>query len=78
MTTDRYFQRQLLPPVYRLNGVVDAIRSEVILNEGGLFGSDMRLYELSEVESIDIDTEMDFALCELLLKYKPDMIRNSG
>lgn len=68
VTLERYFQRQLLPPVYRLNSVVDVIKTEIVLNHDKLYGDDMRLFEVPEHISLDIDTELDFKLCEIVAK----------
>ena len=66
---DHYYQSQMLPPFYRLNGVMDVISSETILNESGsLYGKTMHLFETDPLISFDIDTEFDFLICESLLK----------
>ena len=64
----QYFQSQLLPPVYRINSAADAMKSKLIY-EGNILGdnSNMRVVITSEEESVDIDTEFDFNLCEVLL-----------
>lgn len=63
----RYYRRQLLPPVYRLNGVIDVVRRRPLREDDGLFSGDVRGYVMSPERSIDLDTEMDFLLAELLL-----------
>ena len=70
VTLEQYYQRQLLPPVYSLNGVVDVIRPECILNGKTLYGSDMRLLEVDEEFALDIDTEIDFQMAELVMKSR--------
>lgn len=65
---EKYYQRQLLPPIFRLNGVIDVIRTSVLLENQTLYGQDMRLMEIPEALSIDIDTMLDFQYCELILK----------
>ena len=75
INTDQFYQRQLLPDVYRLNGVADAIRSDSVLSPGSLYGADMRLLEVNERDSMDIDTEMDFIISDLLLKHRPDIFK---
>ena len=69
-TIEKYYQRQLLPPVYRLNGVVDAIRTETLKHSKKLYGVDTRLFEIEEKFAIDIDDEQDFEYCEYLMKKK--------
>lgn len=71
ITIEEYYQSQLLPPVFRLNGVVDVIRKNVVLDRSlPLYGNTMELYELDEAVSMDIDTEEDFAYCEWLVKSR--------
>lgn len=63
-----YYQRQLLPPVYHLNGVVDVVRAENVIEQGRLFAGDMRAYVMPPEFSLDIDTERDFMLAEVIIK----------
>ena len=66
---DQFFQSQMLPPVYRLNGVLDIIACRVIENPSdSMYGDNMRLFETDPLVSMDIDTEYDFMICENLLK----------
>lgn len=68
VSIDEYYQSQLLPPVYRLNGCVDIIKTEVLLNNDlPLYGKSMQILETDEKESLDIDTLQDFEYCEWLL-----------
>lgn len=64
---DKFYQSQILPEVYRLNGVVDAIKTSVLMSQQKLYGDDMRIFEIPEEQSIDIDTEMDLRICELIM-----------
>ncbi len=64
----KYYRRQLLPHVYRINGVVDAMKTHVIYEESILDNQNMNGLVISEKESMDIDTEFDFKLCECILK----------
>ena len=63
---NNYYQSQLLPPIYRINGVVDGYRSKKIIDGDILTGS-IKGVIISENESIEIDTPQDFSLCELKL-----------
>ena len=63
-----YHQRQALPPVYRLNGAVDAVRSASVGSGPELFGGDVRGYVMPAERSVDLDTMLDFALAERLLE----------
>ncbi|MGB1103631.1 MAG: cytidylyltransferase domain-containing protein [Crocinitomicaceae bacterium] len=68
ISIETYYQSQLLPPVFRLNGCVDLIRKENLRDENGpLYGENMAILETPEKESIDIDTPEDFAYCEWLI-----------
>lgn len=65
----KYYQRQLLPPVYRINGVVDAMKTHIIYKENILDNQNMKGVIISEKESMDVDTEFDFMLCEYILNF---------
>lgn len=64
----QYYQRQLLPPVYRINGVVDAMKTHIIYEDNILDNRNMKGVIISKKESMDVDTEFDFMLCECILK----------
>ena len=66
----QYYQRQLLPPAYRLNGAVDVTRCDGVLQNEVLYGDDMRGYVMPAERSVDIDTELDFAMAEIMMKAK--------
>ncbi len=72
VTEGEYTQRQALPKVYRLNGAIFVTRPEVIMRENRLLGDDTRAYIMDQGDSIDIDTELDFKLAELLIKQRWD------
>ena len=63
-----YYQSQSLPSMYRLNGVVDAMRVSVIESGDSLSTQHVQAVEVSELMAVDIDTELDFRFCELLLE----------
>jgi CMP-N-acetylneuraminic acid synthetase len=71
-----YYQRQLLPPVYRLNGAVEVTRYEHIMHSDKLYGDDMRGYVMPPERSIDIDTEEDIALITYLLESRVNSNEN--
>ena len=66
----KYYRRQLLPPAYRLNGAVDALRCRTASQQGMLFSGDMRGYVMPVERSLDVDTELDFALLEVIFQQK--------
>ncbi len=61
-------RRQLLSPSYTRNGAVYACRASVLLEQGSLYGADVRAYVMPESRSVNIDSELDLALAELLLR----------
>lgn len=64
----KYYQRQLLPELYRLNGVVDVVWAKNVLMKQQLFSGDMRAVIIPYEFSVDIDTELDFMLAEAILE----------
>lgn len=68
----KYYRRQLLPPAYRLNGAVDALLCRSSSSDGMLFGGDMRGYIMPVERSVDVDTELDFALLEVIFRQSED------
>lgn len=67
---DKILRRQDAPQVYRLNGAVYVIGRDVIIREGRLLGNDTRAYIMPSERSVDIDTELDFKLAEVLIKER--------
>jgi len=61
-------RRQALPPVYILNGAIWATRRDVLMEEDSMYGDDCRGIVMDEVESIDIDTPLDLATCDAILR----------
>ena len=66
----KYYRRQLLPPVYRLNGAVDVTWYRTVMEKGLLYSGDVRGYVMPVERSIDLDSELAFALAELLLQRR--------
>ncbi|MEF8848249.1 MAG: acylneuraminate cytidylyltransferase family protein, partial [Candidatus Thermoplasmatota archaeon] len=69
---EKYYQRQLLPKAYTINGGVDVMRSHNIFENNTLYGKDIRSVLMPAERSVDIDTELDFYIAEQL------MIKNEG
>ncbi len=68
ISLEKYYQRQLLPPAYRLNGLVDGIKAEVVLHHEQFYGSRMALVPTPVQRSHDIDTPLDFKWAEFLIE----------
>lgn len=63
----KYPRRQLLPPVFRLNGVVEGLKPEFILNHASIYGENMALVTVPENRAVDIDTPADLDYARYLL-----------
>ena len=57
---------QDLPDVLKLNYGITIVDREVMKNEKRVVCYSPGFYKLNEIESIDIDTELDFQIAELL------------
>ena len=64
------YLRQSLPVLYRWNGVVDAIRTDVVFNNDNFYGEDVRAVVVPKERSIDIDDAVDLKIAECFLKMK--------
>ena len=63
----KYVRRQDAPAVYQPSGAVYVTRYPVLMEEGLVLGHDNRGIVMSFEASVNIDTEWDFLLAELLL-----------
>jgi CMP-N-acetylneuraminic acid synthetase len=64
----KYYRRQLLPPVYRLNGAVDVTWRATVMEKQLLYSGSISGYVMPHDRSIDIDSLIDFAIAEQYLK----------
>ncbi|MFC1903336.1 cytidylyltransferase domain-containing protein [Chloroflexota bacterium] len=65
---EKIYQRQLAPKTYRLNGAVYVIHRDVIMeHKKGVMGSNIRPFIMPLERSVDIDSELDLKLAELLI-----------
>ena len=62
-----YMRRQLLPPAYRLNGAVDVTWCSTILEKKLLYSGVIEAYIMPGDRSVDIDTELDFKISEMMM-----------
>lgn len=60
-------RRQDAPPCWDMNASVYGWRRSALASAAGVFLTDTALFEMPEHRSIDIDSELDFALVEFLL-----------
>lgn len=61
---------QDLPNIYALNFAFSILTKENMVKYKNVIGHSPYMYELTEAESIDIDTEFDFEIAEFLYKKK--------
>ncbi|MEO9873145.1 acylneuraminate cytidylyltransferase family protein [Ekhidna sp.] len=67
-----FFQRrQDCPPVYELNGAIYAIRIDTLREKEITLMERIVKVEMSEENSIDIDTELDFQIAEFIMRANP-------
>jgi CMP-N-acetylneuraminic acid synthetase len=59
--------RQGAPPVFAMNASIYAWKTPVLLNQSDLFSGKVKFVEMPEERSIDIDTEIDFKLVEIIM-----------
>jgi CMP-N,N'-diacetyllegionaminic acid synthase len=59
---------QDLPKHYRINGAIYLAEIKYFLDNNGFLGGRTKAYIMPQKRSIDIDTELDFEICKLLIK----------
>lgn len=62
--------RQALPPAWRPNGAIYVVRVDDFLREKRFFLQPMQMFEMNEADSIDIDSEADFAAAEEAMRRR--------
>lgn len=67
---EKIARRQDAPRVYRINGAVYITRKQIMMVENRVWGDDTRAYIMPWERSIDIDTEIDLKLAELIMKER--------
>lgn len=63
-------RRQDAPRVFQLNGSIYVFRTDAYRQEQRVLFPDTRIYQMPEERSVDIDTELDWALAELLMERR--------
>jgi CMP-N,N'-diacetyllegionaminic acid synthase len=67
---DNVTRRQDASKVYRLNGAIYVATRDIIMKENRVLGSDTGAYVMPPERSVDIDTELDFMLANLLMEER--------
>jgi CMP-N,N'-diacetyllegionaminic acid synthase len=62
-----YVRRQDAPPVYQPSGAVYVTRYDLLMRDGHVLGKDNRGIVMGFEASVNVDTEWDFLLAELIL-----------
>jgi len=64
-------RRQDAPRCYDMNASIYVWRRDVLFESDSVFNRDTRLYVMPEERSVDIDSELDFRVVELLMHDRP-------
>lgn len=65
---DRYYRRQDVPTTYDVTTVAYVSRPEYIMSTNNLFDGRVKAVKIPNERSIDIDSEIDFRIAEIMLK----------
>lgn len=68
--------RQMLPQAYVNNSCVHVINPKTILNKSSTIGTKIKGVVMDRQDSINIDTDLDFAMAEILIKKKKKYYAN--
>jgi len=63
-------RRQDAPPCYDMNGSVYVWRRDAFLRDPAVFYDDTALFEMPPERSVDIDSELDFQIVEMLMRKR--------
>ncbi len=63
-------RRQDAPRCYDMNASIYVWQRDALMNGAGIFNDDTLLFEMPEDRSIDIDSELDFDIVQLLLSRR--------
>jgi len=74
---ERRVNRQLLPEHYKETGGFLITRREYVREESR-FGKKIAVFEVPYQEAIDIDNDLDWKLCETIMKSKKILLRADG
>jgi|TARA_B100001964_G_C14203122_1_gene586822 CMP-N-acetylneuraminic acid synthetase len=66
------YPRQKLPPAYVQNGAIDVIQRRTITEKKSISGDIILPYIMEDIYSINIDSQLDFEIAEILMKKRLD------
>jgi len=76
---EKITRRQDAPKVYKPNGAVYVTHRDVIMKQNRVMGDDTRAFMMPPERSLDIDTEIDFMLAEILISLsEKELLGRSG
>ena len=64
--------RQSLPDVYIVNGALYIVKRDILVNNLSFKGKTCLPYEMEKIDSVNIDTNVDFLIAEEILKLEED------
>jgi len=67
---EKITRRQDAPKIYKPNGAVYVTNRDVIMEQNRIMSDDTRAFMMPVERSLDIDTEIDFRLAEILMKQE--------
>lgn len=66
----KHLRRQDMPKAYQVNGAIYLTSAENIKKRKSFYGDVVLPYVMESIKSIDIDTNLDFKLAELIIKER--------
>lgn len=76
--TTKIVRRQDSPKCFDMNASIYIWGRDALMNESSVFLSDTLLFEMPEERSIDIDSDLDFKIVEMLLHERAQAQRSEG
>ena len=61
-------RRQDLPEIYRINGAIYIVKTQILIESKTFEPENLTGYIMDESSSIDIDTDLDFKIAEVMIK----------
>jgi CMP-N-acetylneuraminic acid synthetase len=63
-------RRQDADPTYRLNGAIYLVKTDVFMRERSWYPKRARAYVMPPESSLEIDTELDFLIADLVMRHR--------
>lgn len=72
-SNEQITDRQSAPIVFAMNASIYVWKTNILLNQTSVISGRVKLVEMPEERSIDIDSEIDFKMVELIMRGKNDI-----